>query len=182
MLHCVCDPADAFDALTSWRWPCFSWTSQTDDPFPVTECKPAGRKTGQLQIRRLLCTSSSLFVCLFLTSKIKSTILLLGLRSSCWNRTLSTSPSKASRTALQMHSLWQTSSRPDSLDEETQKGGKVSFYIKMRVLNGECCVFIWHFAVFKQTPDSPFFFSFLLEHSLDKCIQFHLKIDLRARL
>lgn len=49
------------------------------------------------------------------TSKMKSTILLLGFRRSCWKRTLRISPSKASRTALQTHSLWQTSSRPDSL-------------------------------------------------------------------
>ena len=50
-----------------------------------------------------------------ITSNMKSTIRLLGLRSSCWKRTLRISPSRASRTALQTHSLWQTSSRPVSL-------------------------------------------------------------------
>lgn len=49
------------------------------------------------------------------TSKIKSTIHLLGLRRSCWKRTLRTSPSKASRMALQIHNLWHSLSRPDSL-------------------------------------------------------------------
>lgn len=49
------------------------------------------------------------------TSKMKSTIHLAGFRSSCWKRTPTTSPSKVSRMALQMHSLWQMSSRPNSL-------------------------------------------------------------------
>lgn len=44
------------DALTSWRWPCSSWTSQTDGPFPVTECKPArGRHVGYKADTRTAC-------------------------------------------------------------------------------------------------------------------------------
>lgn len=64
------------------------------------------------------------------TSKIKSTIRLLGRSSSCWKRTLWTSPSRASRTALQTHSLWQNSSRPVSLQRGRRK---ISSWVTMEL-------------------------------------------------
>lgn len=54
------------------------------------------------------------------TSSMKSTVRLPGFSSSCWNRTLRTSPSRTSRTALQTHSWQHTASRPDSLQTDTE--------------------------------------------------------------
>lgn len=74
--------------------------------FFATTIATIGDSTNSSRVFKLLNSA---------TSKMKSTISFLGLKSSCWNLTLRTSPSRASRTALQTHSLWQTKSRPDSL-------------------------------------------------------------------
>lgn len=98
-----------------------------DAPFPVKACKPIIEIVDVLFEALWSLKQESLPK---QTSKIKSTIRLLGLRRSCRKRTLRTSPSRASRTALQIQILWQKSSRPGSLQEV-----QVSFGVRIQQLS-----------------------------------------------